>query len=444
MEQSSRSRQSLLLVNQHYYPDVASTGQHLTDLAEYLAREGYAVQVLCGGARYVSGRMTVPDREVRNGVSIRRLRTTAFGRRNHLGRLVDYASYYVQVLFALLFGRQRDGVIFLTTPPLLCVLGAVARVLRGQRYGVWSMDMHPDAEIASGMLRPRSPVALVLRWLNAVGYRLADVVIDLGPFMKRRIIDMGVDADRTRTVHVWSRAEEIVPMPRERNRLIDELGLRDKFVVMYSGNAGIVHDFGDILEAMRRLRDDPDVHFLFVGDGPRRAEIERYVLEHDIRNFEYRGYFAREHLKWSLSVGDAHLISLNRAFVGVSVPGKLYGIMAAGRPALFVGPRHCETGEAVLRAGCGAVIDPQDTDAAGSIVEAILGWRRNSGVAKELGRRARSAFLEAYEREPNCRAFARVIRETWPAQAQYEAPIHSAKAPVPITFRCSLPDESCQ
>src|SRR5437762_2534132 len=88
----------ILLVNQHYYPDVASTGQHLTDLAEHLADEGYSVEVLTGRGKYLAGKMDAPAREVRSGVTIRRLRTTSFGRASHLGRFVDYLSFYVRVL----------------------------------------------------------------------------------------------------------------------------------------------------------------------------------------------------------------------------------------------------------------------------------------------------------------------------------------------------------
>ena len=417
MPASNGSRPTLLLVNQHYYPDVASTGQHLTDLAEHLAAQGYSVEVLAGRGKYVAGRVDAPEREQRNGVSIRRVRTTSFGRRSHVGRVVDYASFYVHVLVTLLFGARRDGVVLLTTPPLLSFVGAIARLLRGQRYGIWSMDLHPDAEIASGMLRPNGIPARLLSWANAFGYRHADVVIDLGEFMKRRIIDMGVEPARTHTVHVWSEKDEIVPTPREENPLRAELGLGDRLVVMYSGNAGIVHDFRDILEAMRRLKDDPRIHFLFVGDGPRRAEIEAYVAAHGIRNFEYRAYFPREQLRWSLSVADAHLVSLRKEFVGISVPGKLYGIMASGRPALFVGPRLCESGQSVLAAGCGAVADPDETDAADRIVDVIRDWAARPRLAEELGRRGREAFLARYERTPNCRAWAALLARTWPAAA---------------------------
>ena len=403
----------LLLVNQHYFPDVASTGQHLTDLAEYLAVEGYAVEVLTGRGKYVAGRMDVPEHEIRNGVSIRRVRTTSFGRRSHVGRIIDYVSFYVRVLAVLLLEPRRDGVLFLTTPPLLAFLGRIARLLRGQRYGVWSMDLHPDAEMASGMLRERSVLARLLEWANASGYRHADFVVDLGPYMKQRIVAKGVRPERTHTVHVWSAKEEIVPTPREENPLIDELGLRDKFVVMYSGNAGIVHDFRDICEAMRLLKDDPRIYFLFVGDGPRRKEIEAYAREHDITNFEYRGYFNREQLRYSLSVADVHLISLRAPFVGISVPGKLYGIMASGRPALFVGPERCESADAVLAGPCGAVVDPVTQDAPRVLVKTLREWATSPGVTAEYGARGRAAFLKAYEREPNCAAFFDLTRAVW-------------------------------
>jgi len=424
--ESARPATRLLLVNQHYYPDVASTGQHLTDLAEYLASEGYWVEVLTGRGKYVAGKMNVPAHEVRNGVKITRVRTTSFGRGRHVGRIADYLSFYLRVVGALLFGPKRDGVVFLTTPPLLGFLGAIARLLRRQRYGVWSMDLHPDAEVASGMLREGSVVARLLEWANATGYRDADFVIDLGSYMKGRIVAKGVPLERTHTIPVWSAKDEIVPIPRDQNPLLDKLGLREKFVVMYSGNAGIVHDFDAICEAMRRLKDDPRIYFLFVGDGPRRREIEQFADEHGIRNFEYRGYFSREELRYSLSTADVHLISLRKEFVGISVPGKLYGIMASARPALFVGPKNCESAEAVSSGAAGAVVDPEAGRAADRLVELLRCWRLDPDFAKSLGENGRRAFLQRYEREQNRREFARVLSDAWRMPIPASVPVRGA------------------
>ena len=372
----------LLFINQHYYPDVASTGQHLTDLAEYLAARGAEVRVLTGRAHYVDGHLEAPPRESRNGVAIRRFRTTTFGRGSRLGRIADYGTFYVRALSALLT-VPADGelvVVFLTTPPMLAVMGWFVAVLRLRRfrYGIWSMDLHPDAEIAAGMLRPTSPLGRVLAWLDERAFRGAAFIVDLGPYMKRRIVAKGVPESRTHTIPVWGHAESTSTRPLLRA----ELGLEGRFVVMYSGNAGVVHEFGDILAAMRLLRDEPSIYFLFAGGGPRRAEIEAFAQEARLTNFSYRPYFAREELGDALAVGDVHLISLGAPFVGVSVPGKLYGIMAAGRPALFVGPSSCETADTIRDAACGLVVDPACGSAPQRIADALLAWSKNPAPAR--------------------------------------------------------------
>jgi len=413
---------SLLFVNQHYAPDVAATGQCLADLAEYLVEIGYEVDVLAGHARYDAGQVEAPGREVRNGVRVTRVATTRFGRRTHLGRVVDYASFYLAVLARLLFGRRYDGVVFLTTPPLISVAGRVARALRGQRYGIWSMDLHPEAEVAAGMLGEGSVAARVLAWLDAHAYRGADFVVDLGAYMRERVLRKGVSPVRSHTVSIWGGRGDLTP-PNGANPLTSRLELEDRFVVMYSGNAGIVHDFGAIFEAMRVLRDDPRVFFLFVGDGPRRREVEEFARRFGLTNFAYRDYFPRDLLRFSLSVANVHLISLRPQFVGISVPSKLYGAMASARPILFVGPDRCETADAIRDARCGTVIDPGESGevAAGKqIADALHMWADVRAVREELGARGRCAYLERYDHSLGCAAWDTILRAAWGASSRAE------------------------
>ena len=404
---------SILFVNKYYAPDVAATGQILSDLAEYLAARGHDVTVLASRGPYSAGRRRAPVRERRNGVDVHRAGGTSFGRGRHAGRIADYAAYYVRVLARLLAGRRYDGVVFLTTPPLLSVVGWIARALRGQPYAVWSMDLHPDAEVAAGMIGERSVAARLLHALNSRGYRHADFVVDLGPYMRRRIVAKGVRPDRAHTVHVWSAGEVIAPVERARNPLARALGLEDRFVVMYSGNAGVVHEFGPVLRAMELLRDDPRVYFLFVGGGPQRARIETFARERGIGNFSYRDYFSREELRHSLPLGDVHLVSLRESFAGIAVPSKVYGAMAAARPIVFVGPPASEPAEVVAGAGCGVVVDTAGADPGLQLAEAIAALAADPAACTSLGAAGRRAFLREYDREPNCAAFAAVIDQTW-------------------------------
>jgi len=409
----------LRFVNLHYAPDVASTGQHLTDLAEHLAARGVDVEVLTARGHYVGGQLDAPRSETRNGVRIRRLRSPGFGRRSRFGRVIDYAVFYGQLLWVTCVGRRPGGTVVLTTPPLLCVAGWLGRRLRGSRYAIWSMDLHPDAEIAAGMLSPQGVVARVLTWLNDRGYRAADFVVDLGPYMRRRILAKGVAPDRLHTVAIWGPSvDHETPTGRGTEERAAALrarwGIADKCVLMYSGNAGIVHDFDAVLEAMRRLADDPGVFFVFIGGGPRRPEIEAFATTHRLRNFAYYPYVAREDVADVLAAGDIHLITLKAPFAGISVPGKLYGIMGAGRPALFVGPSASETADAIRTADAGVVIDPADGAAPERVVAAIQTWRGDPSAARAAGARALAAYARFYQRESNCAAFARLLADRWP------------------------------
>jgi glycosyltransferase involved in cell wall biosynthesis len=398
---------SLLFVNQHYYPDFASTAQHLTDLAEHLDDDGFEVHVLCSAGHYLSGSMDVPLEETHNGVHIHRVRATAFGRGSVLGRLTDYASFFLQVLWRVLTGPRYDSVLTLTTPPLIALVGTIARLVRGQSYGIWSMDLHPDAEVAVGMLGPDQTLTRLLHALNNWAYRRADFVVDLGPYMKRRLRDKGVVDDRLRTIPVWNKKDEVYPIPDEENPLVNEVGLEDRFVIMYSGNAGLGHRFDEVLAAMKHFDGHPEIFFLFVGSGPRKKEIVAFAEERDLSNFRYMSYFPREQIKYSLSLADVHLLTLYNDMAGVAVPGKLYGILAAGKPVLMVGPEASDSGETILEHDVGTVVDPQGrADAPDRLIEAIETLYANPERRAEMGDRGRRVFLDHFEQRVCCEQWA--------------------------------------
>ncbi len=403
----------ILFVNAHYYPDIAATAHHLTDLAEYLVAAGHQVEICASRGNYVAGRMQAEESEVRNGVHIRRVRSSSHGRGSIVGRLLDYASFHIQALRATLGSRNYRGIVFLTTPPLLSFVGWLGRALRGRRYAIWSMDLHPEAEVAAGMLGRRSMLGRFLFWANGRGYRSADFVIALGPYMRERILAQGTRAERIEIVPVWVDGDEITPTPRAENPLVAELGLEGKFVVAYIGNAGLAHDFGDYLEAMRSLKDHSRIWFLFIGDGPQRARIEAYAADHAIRNFSYRDYYPRERINSVYGLADVHVVTLGAPFVGIAIPTKAYVSMATARPVLFVGPEKSETASAILEGEGGAVVDPAAPRAAERIAELLRAWSDDPAETERIGAHGRAHVLENFGRDANCRAIGEIIDGHW-------------------------------
>jgi len=403
---SSIRPQRLLFINQYYWPDHASTAQHLADLAESLASRGHDVHVVCSRGGYRAGTPRPPRRESHNGVSIHRVDATSLGRKSTLTRMIDYLSFYLRAFWLGLFLPRFDVVATLTTPPIIGLIGTLLRRIKGSRHIYWSMDLHPDASLALGRMSKTNPIVRFLAWLSDVVYRQADKVVVLGSYMADRIAAKGVRRDRLAMIPVWNRRDEIYPIPRAGHPLRSELGLESKFIAMYSGNLGLAHSFDEILEAARRLKDRDDIVFLIVGDGPRLAQVQAAQQAEDLVNVRFLKYFPRAMLHASLSLADVHLISMRAEMTGIVVPGKLYGAMASARPTIFVGPAHCESADTIRRADCGATIPLGDVD---RLVATLERYADDPEAALADGERGRAAFLELHEREGCCAEWAALV-----------------------------------
>ncbi|QEH33531.1 2-deoxystreptamine glucosyltransferase [Aquisphaera giovannonii] len=411
----------LLFVNQYYWPDHASTAQHLADLAESLAAKGFECHVLCAQGTYRPGEPKAPAYEVHEGVHIHRVPATSMGRRNTLARMTDYLTFYARAAIRAVLMPRFDAVVTLTTPPIIGLIGTLLRRFKGTRHAFWSMDLHPDASLALKRMSSRNPAVRGLSWLSDLVYRQADRVVVLGPYMADRVIMKGVRTDRVATIPVWSRRDEVFPVEREGNPLRRSLGLEGKVVAMYSGNLGLAHSYDEFLEAARRLRDRDDLVFLFVGGGPRSRDLKAAVGREGLANVHFLDYVPRDQLGHSLSMADIHLISMRPEMTGIVVPGKLYGVMAAGRPALFVGPAHCETADTIRRSGCGFTVPQGDAD---GVVNALTAVAADPELAARMGRKGRISFLASYERDLCCDQWLDVIRGLLPTRSVVKSSPH--------------------
>src|SRR5690606_28079998 len=295
----------LLFINQYYWPDTAATAQVLADLCERLARAGHDVHVFCSRGQYQpgSGRSgNLPRSETHNGVQIHRIAATGFAKRGRFGRLLDYLSFHALIgLKTLTAGWRYDTIVTLTTPPLVGIYATPIALLSRTRHVCWVMDLHPDLEFDLGLFSRFNPAARLALWLNNVHLRRADACVVLGPHMKRRLLDKRVPAGRLHEIAMWGLD---LPPDSPPSPLRDQLGLAGKIVVMYSGNAGVIHTFDDICAAMRELDSDGRIAFVFVGGGRRMDQIKAFAQEHALRNTHFVNYVPRDELAGTLRLGD--------------------------------------------------------------------------------------------------------------------------------------------
>ncbi len=394
----------IVLVNQYYSPSEAPTAVLAADLLETLAERGHEVHAIASSRAYNDPAKAYPRRQRLCGVEVWRTRTSAFGRAGKLGRMVDYVTFLLGAMWRLRRLPKPDLVIAMTTPPMLVRLVAPICRRRGARLLYWAMDLYPDVAFALGVLRADGWIGRALRGAADRSIRTADRVVALGDRMAECLRAQG--ARRVDVVDNWCDDDAIRPRARAGHATRRAYGWDDKFVLMYAGNIGLAHEFDTLLEAAAGLADRSDVVFAFVGGGARAAEVERGARVRGLGSFEFHPWVSREHLPDLLTAGDVHLITLREGLEGLLVPSKIYGVLAAGRPTLYVGPERSEVAWIVTRAHCGAVVRVGDS-------AQLAGWIRRyadtPALREEHGKAARQALDRVYPRERTLEKLVEIV-----------------------------------
>lgn len=401
----------ILLISQTFPPDPAAVGQHFGDVATELARRGYPVVVVTSARGYddPSARYSAFER-TSDGVEVRRTRLSSLGKSTLLLRVVASVAFMVQALVAGLRTKRLGGVLFSTSPPLVGIVGALIGLLRGVPVAYWVMDVNPDQLVALGKLSPASPVARLLTRVNAWILRRSAIVVALDHMMARRLSALSDRPLAMTVIPPWSPDDALTPAPREPNAFRDAHRLAQKTVVMYSGNHTSSNPLGTLLSAAVRLKSDSRLAFVFVGGGAAKAEVEQTRRSHGLANLLSLPYQPLGELNSSLSAADVHVVSLGNHMVGIIHPSKVYGILAVGRPLLYLGPAPSHVSEIIQQHGLGWQVDHGDVDHMVAVLQEIASLPPSR--LAEMGVRARQAFDSQFARQHLCGGFSDLVADS--------------------------------
>jgi glycosyltransferase involved in cell wall biosynthesis len=333
-----RRKRTLLIFSQVFIPDPASVGQHIADVAQEMARRGYRVIVYAANRGYDDPTRVYRDRETINGVEIRRFGFASFGKKSLLTRGLGMISFMSQAVVRGLMTQNLAGIMFSTSPPLIGFAVSVIRMFRRVPAAYWAMDLNPDQLIALGRFTPQHLMVRFLEATNRMILRNADLIIALDRFMAGRLFRRGRLQPRTAIIPPWPHESFVEPVAHDENLFRLKHNLDGTFVLMYSGNHSPSNPLRTLLEAAARLKDDPQLRFMFIGGGIGKKEVEAFIAEHKLTNAVSLPYQPLSDLRFSLSAADVHVVSLGDAMVGIIHPCKVYGAMAVGRPVLYFGP----------------------------------------------------------------------------------------------------------
>jgi glycosyltransferase involved in cell wall biosynthesis len=372
----------LLLYTNFFYPEVVSIGQILTELAEGLSQY-FRITVITAVPCYVLGKADMEYKKKRfyfenyKGIDLIRVRVPEYPKKNKINRVRYILSYFFNaVLITFKLGRQ-DIVFTTSQPPVLGgLLGVSGKWITKGKLVYQIMDFNPEQTVAAGYSKNKLLLKMMMA-LDMYSCRKSCLIVLIGNDMKETLEKRFVNKKLPDNIVInnWIDEEAVCPLEKthpEVLRFKEHYGLNNRFVIMQSGNIGLYYDYENIIRIIGEFRHDTSVAFAFVGDGAVKQKLVDYSVKYQLSNVIFIPYQEKKDLIYSLNAADVHLVTNAKGIKGVSVPSKLYGILATNIPVWGILEKGSEAWNIIEKSGCGILEEAGDYTSVKSSLEKIL------------------------------------------------------------------------
>ena len=304
-------------------------------------------------------------------------------------RVYTWLYFTISSFFHILFKGNKSELILVTTPPFIIYFGIIFKKLRNQKYHLVIWDLYPDVLVSFNVFKDSSLIIRVWKKLNKNCFQAASNVFTLGKHLQSAV--MNYTAKEPVIIQNWTNADFIKPLQKNNNPFALQYNLADKFVVMYSGNLGITHDIESIIYAAEKLKNNSAIQFVIIGGGAKKEKIKQMVMDLKLTNVLLLPYQDKEVLPYTLSCADIGVVTLDKGAENISVPSKVYYLLAAGSVILALSSKKSELGLLIDRYKCGKIIDDASVE---SIAEFILHLNNNKSDLEKYKIESRKASFD--------------------------------------------------
>lgn len=399
-------------VTLYFPPEVGAAQRRISELARCLAGLGHEVTVLTGFPNYPSG-IKPPEyrgrfcmKETRDGYTIIRLPHYVAPNKGFLRRIMIHLTFALSACLYSLF-MKRDDVAYVESPPLFNgFIGLTAKWLRRVPYYFNVADLWPQTAIELGALKNTTIIAFT-QWLERLFYNKADKVLAVTAGIQKFITDMGYPVEKVPLI--TNGVDHLVftdTTPPDSD--IARHKKPGRILALYAGTHGMAHALGTILEAAKRLEDDP-INFLFIGDGAEKDMLVKTAEEMALPNVTFLPPLPQPVMPGVLRAADLTLIPLrDLPLFDSAMPSKCLESLAAGLPVMLA--VRGEMARHIEKADCGVTAEPENLDQIVAALRRVIAMPEEERW--EMGRRGRAYVVEHFSRETIAKKLETLMRRT--------------------------------
>jgi glycosyltransferase involved in cell wall biosynthesis len=400
----------ILLIHQSFASPYEPGGTRHYELAHHLVQDGHRFTIVASNLNYWTGQRVaklkgVISEEHIDGVHVLRAYTYPSLHRSFIWRTVSFISFMITSVFAAMRAGPVDLVIG-TSPPIFQGISAwLIALLRQCPFVLEVRDLWPEFAIDIGVLR--NPILIALsRWLERVLYTRAVHIIVNSPAYRSYLLEKGVVETKISLIPNGV-DPDVFNVCVDKKLILNNFSIYDKFVVTYTGIFGLANDIETILRASKNLLHEKKIHFLLVGDGKERINLETKAKEMKLTNVTFTGLQPKAYIPEILAVSDVCIATLKDIpMFRTTYPNKVFDYMAAGRPTILAIDGVIR--EVVEDARGGVFVPPGNAEA---LAEAIRELSQNRQKAQAMGAAARTYVAKYFNRRQQATQFAALIQQ---------------------------------
>ena len=330
----------ILMIHQHYFPEMAGTARRTKELAESFVKRGHKVHVITSFPREFR---SIPDEkylpsEILNGVSINRVKTYFEVKNNVFLRMLSYLSFVFISLFRGLKHSKNIDIIISIAPISSGITGALINSINNKRHHFDIPDILPDLGISAGMINNKWLIYLLYK-LEKWVYNHSDTISTCTKGQLSNILDKKISKNKLFHIPDWVDISFFkYNMKLYKKECYDTYKFPEKKIVSFFGNIGALQNPMVFIEVMRLLNKDgcDDILFLFFGDGILLPRLKRIVKKYNLTNVKFIGRVKKEHIPSCMRLSDILITNyVSNDHLDLYIPGKLFEYAISERPILI-------------------------------------------------------------------------------------------------------------
>lgn len=375
----------IYILTEYFPPSFAATGQLLEELSDSL-KDQFDIEV-------VTCKRNSDTEYKKKDYRVKRLFSFGLNKNNKIGRAINGILFFVLSFFHILFKSKRSILLIVSNPPFLSFLGYIFHKLRRQRFVYLIHDQYPEIAVNLGYLKSDSFLVRLWKKINKRIFSTSAYTVVLGERMGEKIKEFYPDIKNRFNLVVipnWADETKLFPLDNK-NELKDRFGLKNKFVIQYSGNIGLFHNTEKIIELAQLLKNNNEIVFQIIGQGGKKEALIKLVDEKKLDNVKFFDYVKKEDLNESLNGCDLSLITLSDKAYNLAVPSKFQGIIACGIPIIGIMDENNDVGEEIAKSSLGYISTNVE-----ELANKILFLYRNRNILSFFSKNAIELFKRKY------------------------------------------------